>query len=178
MNSTLEEAAREGLNAATPKVGSEDFVEQASDHQWNPILLIHTHPHNWHVAHVWNTTLINAAQAVHDDHRHMASFCFNNLSTAPLAGRVGVRVQRHEDAGSDMMQQNLPGGQSGRDIANVEETRQSTVIVQPLADALRNGYAVIVMLRVTEEIPEFSPGNLSESSPLLAVLGADAEAFG
>ena len=64
-------------------------------------------------------------------------------------------MQRHEGAGCDLMQQNLPRGQSGRDIVDIEETRQRAVIAQPIADASCNGFTVIVMLRVADKYPDF-----------------------
>ena len=60
-----------------------------------------------------------------------------------------------DGAGFDLVQQNLPEGQTGRNIMNVEETRQSTVLVQPITDTSRDRLAVIVMLRVAEKYLDF-----------------------
>ena len=93
-----------------PQVGSENFVKQAFRDCTNPISLIWAHPNDRHIAHVWDTARINVAEAIHDYHWHMPSFGFNYLYTAPIAGRVGVRVQRHEGTGFDLMQYNLLKG--------------------------------------------------------------------
>ena len=72
------------FDATTPYVASKNFVKQAPNHDTNPILLIRTHPYDRYVAHIRNTALINVAQTIDDDHRHVAPLGVNYLSTAPF----------------------------------------------------------------------------------------------